>query len=328
MMENIVNNDDRNSIIVNNFFKYLKEKNISNVQYAKDNFIDKSLLTQWKTGKTKMTMEHVYKASIYLNVYVNDLVYSDDEKKEIDVLSNREYNPLIAQKIVDFRDRRIGFKKPQYIILCLFMVMLAVFFYISLYNEIKNNYFLYFIFIIPIIIITAVYFIGHKKKIICNYLDDVYFMIEDVNNKYKHYIKINIITSLIFNFIIFFLTFYLDEFFNGSILFLIASNFLLNYIALFCSLHYLKKPFFSKIRKDDDGYDLYIFILLSMVVSAQVLVFGLCVLFYGFKYSVYYIIASLIIFILSMINFILVSKKYSEYKLVYDEYNKGITYLK
>ncbi len=82
-----------------NFFRELKKRNISSKKYAEDNFIDSSLPSKWKTGKSSMTVEQIYQAAEYLNITVNELYYDEDKKREIAVLSEGEYRPLPADRL-------------------------------------------------------------------------------------------------------------------------------------------------------------------------------------------------------------------------------------
>ena len=315
--------EDRSVIVVNNFFKYLKEKGISNSQYAKDNFIDKSLLTQWKNGTTRMTMEHIYNASKYFGVTVNDLMYDDEEKKCIEVLEDKNYSPITALKheevkIIDFSD--FGFtvvfsiiskiilfgllfllKKHQTLTLIVIFILLAIdIFFPRLFNVRKTVY-------------------------VINYLDDIYYKIDNPVNDYRKYHIIIFIISMITNFsslIIMLLKPLMYT--NLSILKLpIIILFVLIFItSVYTTVRCSDNP---KELKDEvypfelDGYNISIWWFLLSV--------GLIFIFLYISFVGKYFIWSVLILlccqtVLSFINMLLVYKKYKNFYLVYNEGGK------
>src|SRR5690554_10491 len=90
--------EQRFAIIHRNFFLNLNNRKISFSKYAEDNLVDRTLGSHWKSGKSKMTVDQIYQAAVYFKITVNDLYYSDKEKKKIAVLSNSSYDPIIAQQ--------------------------------------------------------------------------------------------------------------------------------------------------------------------------------------------------------------------------------------
>ncbi|MBU1143216.1 MAG: hypothetical protein KKH92_06145 [Firmicutes bacterium] len=59
-----------------------------------------------------MTVDQIYQAAVYFDITVNDLYYSDKEKKKIAVLSDSSYDPIIAQQTLNIRLMSDSFEKP------------------------------------------------------------------------------------------------------------------------------------------------------------------------------------------------------------------------
>ncbi len=85
-----ISNLSRSEIVHNNFFRELKKQNISNTTYAKDNNLDKTILSKWKKMTTTMSIEQAYQAADYLHITVNDLFYTLAERKK-----SKYYHPIL-----------------------------------------------------------------------------------------------------------------------------------------------------------------------------------------------------------------------------------------
>ena len=103
---------DRMEIIHKNFFSYLKERGITQAKYAEDNALNKTILSKWKNNTSKMSPEQIFQAAQYLEITVNDLCYSSEEKKKIEVLKDKKYDPILAQQQINIKLLNREFKKP------------------------------------------------------------------------------------------------------------------------------------------------------------------------------------------------------------------------
>ena len=61
-------NKNREQIIIENFFKLLEERKISQSEYAKATNIDRTLISKWKNGQSKMTIEHINTSIEYFKI--------------------------------------------------------------------------------------------------------------------------------------------------------------------------------------------------------------------------------------------------------------------
>lgn len=108
-----ITNFTRSEIIHENFFSELKNENISNSKYARDNSIDRTILSKCKNMTTSMNPDQIGLAAKYLHITVNDLCYTSEEKKEINVLSKSiEYNPNLAKQNIVVKLYREIFSNP------------------------------------------------------------------------------------------------------------------------------------------------------------------------------------------------------------------------
>ena len=88
---------------ISNFFKYLEKMNITQKKYEIENELPASTLSKWKKGILNPSAEQIKQAADFFKITVNDLVYSDEEKKQIEVLADKSYDPIVAQQLLDFR---------------------------------------------------------------------------------------------------------------------------------------------------------------------------------------------------------------------------------
>ncbi|GEM_PF-5457051 len=108
------------SAVVSNFFDYLIRKRITQKNYAQDNNIDESTLSKWKNGSSSPTLDQVKQAAKYFDITVNDLVYTVQEKKKLEVFKDKSYDPIVAQQSVKIKQYGNFFKKPFKVFLCFF----------------------------------------------------------------------------------------------------------------------------------------------------------------------------------------------------------------
>ncbi len=103
---------DRMKIIHGNFFYYLEDRGITQKKYASEKHMDKSILSRWKNNTGKMSSEQLFEAAEFLGVTVNDLCYSLEEKKKIEVLKDKKYDPILAQQQIKIKLLKREFQKP------------------------------------------------------------------------------------------------------------------------------------------------------------------------------------------------------------------------
>lgn len=168
------NETDYNSIVVDNFFKYLKVQGVTQKKYAEDNNIHHSILSKWKNGDSLMSLEYVIQAAKYFDITVNDLVYSEHDKRKLEVLRDKTYSPIVAQQSVIIHEYGRFFKVPGALIG--FMTLTFVLF-VLLSEVLKHNspyYPVIPIGFIPVIFLTVYRISFEKKTLIINYLDRVF----------------------------------------------------------------------------------------------------------------------------------------------------------
>ncbi|MEG1222296.1 MAG: hypothetical protein RSD69_01165 [Bacilli bacterium] len=316
----------RSEIIHNNFFNELKKQGITNAQYAKDNNLDKTVLSKWKNMTTIMSTEQVYQAAEYLHITVNNLFYSTAEKKEIMVLNNdSDYIPIKAQQTVEIKMYEESFKHP-FDLLGLILFVFVLFTSISFFASKSSGFWMFLLIGIPMGGYT--YYkeqFGHKQTYIVDYLDDIYYKIDKPKNQYfiinliLHIVSLlSVITSFVFLLQRVYPT---EDNLVTMIIFLLlgmAVYAIVNFFTLFTHQLYLKEEIYdNEIMPHTSS-------MVNLYISLLLLAIGICFLYQYFVYY-WYVVAFLFLSSgFSLIKYLLLSKKYSEYKLVYKEHDKEI----
>lgn len=319
----------RSEIIHNNFFKELKKRNITNVKYAKDNNLDKTTLSKWKNMITTMSIEQVHQAASYLHITVNDLYYSQTEKKKIHVLSiNPEYTPIRAKQTVEIKMYEEHFKYPfnlLQLILFVFILFTAIVFFASK----ASGFWMFLLLFIPIS--GYQYYkeeFGSKKTFIIDYLDDIYYKMDKSTNQYfvinllLHLLSlISVITAIV---LLFQKKVPTDSSLETMIIFLtlgIVVYAIVNFFTLFTQqLDFKTEIYDNEIISHTSS-------MVNLYMSLFPLAIGTCFLYQYFIDYWYITILLLVTAIFSMIEYLLLTKKYSEYKLVFKEHDKEETLL-
>ena len=316
----------RSEIIHNNFFKELKKRDITNVRYAKDNSLDKTTLSKWKNMTTTMSIEQVYQAALYLKITVNDLYYSIAEKKRIHVLSiNPDYIPIKAKHVVEIKMYEKQFKHPLYLLLLLFFIF-VILTVITFFASKLSGFWMFLLFLIPIL--GYLYYkeeFSLKKTFIVDYLDDIYYKIDDSKNQYY---AINLILHLISLFsaiISIVLLFQKNSFVDrnletmtiflllGMILYMVA-----NFFTLLTQQRYFKTEIY------DNEISPHTSSMVNVFMAFLSLAIGICFLYQYFNDYWYVIMPLLATTIFSTGEYLLTTKKYSEYRMVFKEHNNEI----
>ena len=174
----------RFEIIHRNFFLNLKIKKISFSKYAKDNMLNSSIGSHWKSGKSKMTVDQIYQAADYFDITVNDLYYSDKEKKGIAVLTDSSYDPIIAQKTLNIRLMNDSFENPFTLVLPSVVSYILITF--ITYYLLQSSPYWFLIILMGLYLYRASFnsIFSNNRTLIVNYLDDIYYKRKSHKNKY------------------------------------------------------------------------------------------------------------------------------------------------
>lgn len=320
------NFEGRGDVAQTNFFNILHKKHISQKKFAKDNHITEGALSQWKSRKN-MTLDQVEMAAKYLNITVDELYYTESEKKEISFHEKfPEYSPIDAQQIIKIRMLSDCFSHP-YSILRTILIIASTFILISCVACAASGVSSILLLFIPIccVIYRIKYKMTEVKTFSINYLDDIYYFIKNPKNKYFVYILLTRLFSLTFSLISFIIfacrwTKYINdfEFIEGINVFLFCFQIIVNLLLILST----QKNFKSFIY--DSEISEYNFSFYHLVTTITFFGSTICLLSHGF--NTFWLSALLlsISVILSFVGFVLCSKKYSEYKLVYDRKNEEI----
>ncbi len=316
----------RTEIIQDNFFKYLEKRKITSAKYAKVHNLSPSIVSRWKNYEGKMSAEHIFEATKYFGISTNDLYYTDLEKKQISAFSDPSYDPIIAQQHVDVKMLTDSFSRPSDIVsttIALSVVMVIISFFIVKYSAFWSLLLLF----IPFG--AKSYFnseFGIRKTFSINYLDDVYYNLKNSKDEY-FIIKVLLhVASLILAIISFgILNTKIDVLPENNIydmymltIIIIFVHIIVNFVTLFIRQREYKESIYDNEIRNYHANLINFYVALLMfcyVVVLQSLTFsrnwGLLIITFiivGFSYFEFY----------------LTSKKYSEYKLVYEEYGKEI----
>lgn len=319
----IVISKQRYEIVHENFFEQLKISKISFIKYAEDNNLDRTIISKWKNGSSNMTVEQIYQAAQYFKITVNDLYYTTKEKKNISVLADKTYDPILAQQSLKIDLINQSFKQPW------FFIIPAIFMF-SIITVI--TYFLINIsFLWSFLTFLGLFFCKYhynnnfaiNKTYIINYLDEIYYKRENVKN--KHYFII--IGLQAFALLAMFLSigfFPLSDYINNSNeenLLIIYTIIIFIYF-LVSVFSFLFMPFkFKREIYDNEitGYKSYITLMYISILQLSFCILIFCIMPKDFLVN---LILSSIVLILNIIGFIMISKEYSEYRLFYEEYEK------
>lgn len=311
------------NVIINNFFTYLEQKSITQKKYATDNNIDQSLLSKWKSGDSSPTVEQLKQAAIYFGITVNDLIYTEKEKKHLEVLLDKSYDPIIAQQSINVKLYDDFFKKPvKVIIFCLLIFSLLVFMVFVL----RNNSSFYSL-LIPLGIPFATWAIYvnsfEEKTYIINYLDDIFYRRnESINKFYSKSMIIRIISVFtVFYYTTLFVNFESSTNTEKGLLTTLVVLLMILIFSSIVAITDLPKKF--KLEIYDNEIAGYNSSKLFLIVHFSI--FSISVLFsiYNFtEYMLFFIVSSIILF-LNSFDFLKVSFEYSKYVLVYQENDKN-----
>lgn len=324
--DNVDETRTRNVILSDNINKYIKLSNLTQTQIAQKLEISSSMLSKKIKGNlSTFTPEELYKLAKVLNVYVDDLLENDKEKIQRKVKSNKEYKPIEARKINKVRIWMSVFKKPSVLMIVpiLLIILCAIFlFFVSKYSAFWGIIAL----IIPICSIIDFKNSIEEESFTIDYLDDVYYMLDNPKfSKYKYVLLIHIIQLVFLTITISLFILNVDlnisKKYNYALIFCLITTFLCAFIcSILCPNIKLKK--LKKKIYDFDVYSYkkayYNFVINGVIFSISMMPTGI-----SFKNGFICSIFCLVSLCMSILEFVIVSKKFSEYDLYYEAYKSS-----
>ncbi len=313
----------RSEIIHDNFFKYLKKRKISQSKYAFNSKVSESTISKWKNNSSHMNEEHIKQAADILEITVNDLFYSDEEKKKISVLRDSPYEPIMANQQIQINMMQNFFKNPTMIFsntILLSIIIAIIMLFVTKYSPYWCLLGLY----IPLFACKDFkYVFSNEKTYSINYLDDVYYYI--TNEKNQHFTVITLLhsiqTMLLIICFVKIIPFVSESTSFSDVYFLFSiADFIIVIVSVITLLIFNEKYLKQKIY--DNEIRGYLTKLVNMYSNAILIIFASSILAVAFNDMWYIIFMVFFSFGLSILEFVLTSKKYSEYKMVYEAFER------
>lgn len=313
------NQFDYGNTVVNNFFMYLSKKNITQKTYANDNNMVESTLSKWKKGESSLTVDQIKQAASYFGLTVNDLFYDEKEKKNLEVLADKSYDPIIAQQSLKVKLYGQFFSKPHKIlVICLFIFVLLGF---MTYILKDNSQYFSFLIVLGIPLSIRLIYINSfdEKTYIINYLDDIYYRRKESNNKFYFLsLLFRILSVVMFLYYITFLKGYeqATTIERGLLITLIALIMFLIFGAI-SAITDLPKNFKLEIY----DHEISIYNSSRFYLLVHFAIFTVAVMLTIFNSSNYlpFLISSGVFLIINCLDFVNISLEYSKYVLMYQE---------
>jgi len=310
---------EQRNIASNNFFRLLKEKKKTQRDFANYANLDESTVSKWKKDGL-INIEYIRLAATFLEVLVNDLVYSSEEQKVIEVrFTNETYQPIKAQQVRRVKHYSNVFDKPLLIIMAS-LVIFGLFLFAVLVSK-KNDS------LITLLLITGIpliYFLFRtvtyeKRTFIINFPDDIYYKRDSSTHKNYRLSKMFHYISLLLTLFYFYPIRFLDTEDNskqGYIFTLVILIILLAYGTI-NTLIDVPKRFKLKIYE----YEMTGYFSSAFLFLVHMAIFFTAILFctISFKNHWIFLLISGIFLLINSINFYKISKEYSKYTLVYQE---------
>lgn len=239
---------------------------------------------------------------------------------------NPDYIPIKAKHVVEIKMYEKQFKHPFYLLLLLLFFIFVILTVITFFASKLSGFWMFLLFLIPIL--GYLYYkeeFSLKKTFIVDYLDDIYYKIDDSKNQYY---AINLILHLISLFsaiISIVLLFQKNSFVDrnletmtiflllGMILYMVA-----NFFTLLTQQRYFKTEIY------DNEISPHTSSMVNVFMAFLSLAIGICFLYQYFNDYWYVIMPLLATTIFSTGEYLLTTKKYSEYRMVFKEHNNEI----
>ena len=185
-------NKNREQIIIENFFKLLEERKISQSEYAKATNIDRTLISKWKNGQSKMTIEHINTAIEYFQISLDDLYY--EQKEHIEKNNTADFKTSVKRKYKINDISYISNFKENILFSLTFAITLTI---IIILLQSHSIHFIYLIFITIITIFSYSNKDDELPYIIINNEDKIYYKSDIKDNKYFNRLYKLYITNMI-----------------------------------------------------------------------------------------------------------------------------------
>jgi transcriptional regulator with XRE-family HTH domain len=314
---------DRRKIILGNFDYYLKKKGITAKKYCKDNCLDVTTVSQWRSSRCFLSIEQLEQAANYFDITVNDLMYSEEEKKHIEVLADKQYNPILAKESREIRmiDRIFSKPLPFLTPAIIYIIVGLICFFSS-----KSSPFWVFLGLVPLLITFFTYddSLGDRRTFQIPYEDDIFYRMENPKNQF-YLIEIILVSfsSLSFLFSIFWLSFTAKQAANESGIVFWLFN-LVSSLAACISCVVLMFIAKDKIKADIYSFEMGGFSarVVPVYLSLSNLCFAACYVYSFWATEWPIVVSGGISFFFILTEYFVACKKYSEYVLVYKKNGK------
>ena len=312
----------RREIISANIENLINERNMSTTEFQEKMGLTKQDYYKKKNlDGSSFNEEDIMKAAKIFDVTINDIYYDNEEKKSVEVLKIRKYDPIMAQQQVKIKLLNPSFEKPSEIlsqIIILTIILMILVYFVSKYSAF---YSLISLFIPMCIAYDMKSSFGIEKTYIINYLDDIYYEIKEENNNKLNLMRILRLISISIVFILSCILCFIDveKALVTPLLMYLISTLIAMTIGLICFFAYIPKKFKKKIYQNEiKGYYASLVYLIAISVT-NVFATNL----FSLNRNYWYItLISIISMIIASNEFVITSKKYNEYKLMYEEFNQ------
>lgn len=314
---------DRRRVILANFAYYLKKKDVTAKKYCEDNLLDVTTISKWRSGRSFLTIEQLEQAAHYFGITVNDLMYSEEEKKHIEVLADKQYNPILAKESREIRMIDRIFRKPL-----LFLIPAVIYIIVGLicFFSSKSSPFWVFLGLAPLLITFFTYddSLGDRRTFQIPYEDDIFYRMENPKNQfYPAEIVLTLVSALSFLFSVVWLSHTTSQVAseNGLVfwLFNLVSSCFAG-VSCIVLLFIVKDKIKSEIYSFETGG--FTARVVPVYLSLTNLCFAACYAYSFWTIEWPIVVSGGISFFLALAEYFVVCKKYSEYVLVYKENGK------
>lgn len=332
-----IDNDLSNEIVASNIKNLLDKTNLKQKEFAEQIYESNSTISKWCNGKQLPTGEQMIKIIEFFKIEPNELFYSSTKLEKINYQkSNKVIKPVLAQKNIEINCIKERMCKIHYFIIESIIILYFVWFAMLVVNTGAIQSENYYVTILSLVIVTVggAYLVHRygkkqfvKKTYIIGHTEDIFYEIEDTNNKYFRFIGLIKITSIILYLITIYvvITRYIgvddiSKIINIFIVLVISLFLMVPIINLVCN-----KKDFQKRKKSQDFIeykrniaDVFLPLFSLIIVTA-----------FNHLYSslILLIILDLIIFVLGVISLVLITKEMYKYKLSYENYNDVVVAL-
>jgi transcriptional regulator with XRE-family HTH domain len=307
------------NVIVENFMKYLTNKKITQKKYANDNNLDESIVSKWKKGKSSLTINQIRQAADYFDITFNDLVYSAEEKKRIELLADKSFKPITAQHSIDVEIYDDIFQKPVKLVSVILFSLVVI----ALLAYASKDIIIY----APLIIILFVFVVNKEIKessireenFIVSYLDDIFYKRQEMKNGFYACSVLVRVLSIVA--IVYILNIAVNipnktDVSYGISLSLLLLAVLQFFLSIF-TITEIPRYFKSKIYEED--FRPYFSFRFSIIVYSSMLAMSVIYCIYDFNSFYLLLIVNIIVLLINTIDFTKLSNEYSKYILVYQE---------